>query len=122
MKKLFNLVYELLMFLADLTGFSYKEVNIIIWYIIIPLSWAVLLDKIVKKQYFKLSLLLVIITTFIIIDSFSEFSEMLFNTSADFLRSFNALGSNYTNSSVIICILIPIIIYYFLIKKAYFVK
>lgn len=38
MEFVFNLVYYFLMFLSRVTGFSYKEVNIIIWFIIIPFS------------------------------------------------------------------------------------
>lgn len=122
MRTLFNLVYDILMFFSEITGFSYKEVNIIIWYLLIPFSWAYLLDKIINKHYFKLGMTFVIITTLIFIENFSRFCNWLFDLSADFLRSFNALGSNYTVSSVLICIFIPLGMYFILIKKAFFSK
>jgi len=114
------LVYYFLMFLSRVTGFSYKEVNIIIWFIIIPFSWAYLVDKIIKKHIFKSVILLAMLMLLFFIDSFSNFCNWLFDASADFLRSFDKFGSNYTNTSVIICIFIPIVVYVVLIRKAYF--
>lgn len=120
MKTIFKLTYDLLMFLSRVTGFSYKEINVIVWFIIIPLSWAYLIDKIFNKNYVKITLSVLLIITFLFINNFSNFSNYLFDKSAEFLRSFDTLGSNYVNSSVIICLLIPIIIYAFLISKVYF--
>lgn len=122
MKKIFDFVYDVLVFLSDLTGFTYKEINIIIWFILIPLSWTFLLDKIFKIHYYKIAFIILLSITLLSIKSFLEFSNWLFDKSADLLRSFDALGSNYTTSSVLICLLLPILIYYFLIKKAYFNK
>lgn len=122
MKKLFEITYEILMFLSRTTGFSYKEINIIVWFILIPLSWAFLIDKIYKFNYIKILSIIVISITLLFINDFTVFSNWLFNISADFLRSFDSLGSNYTASSVIICVFIPIVIYFLLIKKAYYFK
>ena len=122
MKKLFQITYEILMFFSQLTGFSYKEINIIVWFIIIPLSWAYLIDKIYKFNYLKIITAIVISLTLLFIDDFTVFSNWLFDISADFLRSFNVVGSNYVASSVIVCVLIPIVIYFVLIKKAFFKK
>lgn len=119
LKKIFNLVYDVLIFISNLTGFSYKEVNIIIWYIIIPLFWCILIDKIIKRHYLKIAFTLIVVITLLSVKSFSEFSNQLFDASADFLRSFNAVGSNYTTSSVVICVVIPIAISVYLIKKAF---
>ncbi|MDG5491270.1 hypothetical protein [Psychroserpens sp. SPM9] len=120
MKELFNLTYDCLMGLANLTGFSYKEINIIIWFIIIPLSWTILIDKIKGKHYFKISFLTLSLLTLVLIADFSAFSNSLFDTSADFLRSFDSIGSNYITTSVIICLILPLIIYGLLIRRAYF--
>ncbi|WP_299253757.1 hypothetical protein [uncultured Lacinutrix sp.] len=122
MKKLFEITYEILMFLSRTTGFSYKEINIIVWFILIPFSWAFLIDKIYKFNYIKIISIIVISLTLLFINDFTVFSNWLFDISADFLRSFDSVGSNYTASSVIICVFIPIVIYFLLIKKAYFFK
>ncbi|WP_055436745.1 hypothetical protein [Lacinutrix algicola] len=122
MKDAFKITYEILMYLSRLTGFSYKEINIIVWFIIIPLSWAYLIDKIYKFNYLKIVTSIIISLTLLFTDDFTVFSNWLFDISADFLRSFNVVGSNYIASSVIICVLIPIVIYFVLIKKAFFKK
>ncbi|AUC81815.1 hypothetical protein [Lacinutrix sp. Bg11-31] len=122
MKKLFDITFEILMFLSRATGFSYKEINIIVWFILIPLSWAFLIDKIYKFNYIKIISIIVISITLLFINDFTVFSNWLFDISADFLKGFDSVGSNYTASSVIICVFIPIAIYFLLIKKAYFFK
>lgn len=122
MQKIFKFTYDVLMWLSSLTGFSYKEINIIVWFIIIPFSWALLIDKIIGKHYLKISFSTIIIITLLLINDFSSFSNWLFDKSADFLRGFEFLGIDYIASSVIICVIIPIAVYYILIKKAYFSK
>ena len=122
MREIFNLVYKTLMFIATITGFTYKEVNIIIWFILIPFIWCFLIDKIVKGHYFKVSFLIVVICFLILIEDFNQFSNTLFHQSAEFLRSFNIIGSDYIASSVLICVFVPILIFTILIKRAYFYK
>nr|WP_321227903.1 hypothetical protein [uncultured Psychroserpens sp.] len=122
MKKIFELTYEFLIFLSRITGFSYKEINIIIWFIIIPMSWLFLIDKIKGKHYFKIGFSAIVILVLLFIKDFSESSNRLFDVSADFLRGFNPVGMNYTEASVIICLLVPLIVSVVLIRKAYFKK
>nr|WP_321222581.1 hypothetical protein [uncultured Psychroserpens sp.] len=122
MKKIFELTYEFLMFLSRLTGFSYKEINIIIWFIIIPMSWCLLIEKIRGKHYLKIGFSAIVFLILLFIKDFSEFSNTLFDKSAEFLRSFNTVGMSYTVASVVICLLIPLIVYVVLIRKVYFSK
>ena len=110
------------MFLSRITGFSYKEINIIVWFILIPLSWAFLIDKIKGQHYFKIGFTLITIMALLFIRNFSEFSNQLFDASANFLRSFSPIGMDYTEASVIICLLVPLVVYVVLIRKAYFKK
>ncbi|WP_298420727.1 hypothetical protein [uncultured Kordia sp.] len=122
MQTIFDYTYQLLMIIANFTGFTYKEINIIIWFIIIPLSWIVLLDKIYKQRKLTIIFLLFIIASLLLIPNFTRFCDWLFQQSVNFLNLFNSAGSNYVASSVIICVLIPIIIYVILIRKAFFKK
>lgn len=110
------------MFLSKITGFSYKEINIIIWFIINPMSWLFLIDKIKGKHYFKIGFVAFVILVLLCIKDFLEFSNKLFDMSADLLIGFNPIGMNYTVASVVICLLIPLIVYVVLIRKAYFSK
>lgn len=122
MDSIFKYTYELLMIIVDLTGFTYKEVNIIVWFIIIPLSWMLLLDKIYKQRKLTIIFSIIIVASLLLIPDFTRFSDWLFQKSVDFLNLFNSVGSNYVASSVIICVLIPIVIYIVLIRKAFFIK
>lgn len=117
MNTLFKITYDILKFLETITGFSYREINIIIWFFIIPFSWAILLDILSKKHYFKMGSIAIISTTLLLINDFKSFCNWLFDKSVDFLNVFNAVGSNYIASSVIICVFIPLVIYALLIRK-----
>ena len=117
MDTLFKITYDILKFLETITGFSYREINIIIWFFIIPFSWAILLDILSKKHYFKMGSIAIISTTLLLINDFKSFCNWLFDKSVDFLNVFNAVGSNYIASSVIICVFIPLVIYALLIRK-----
>ncbi|MBG6131539.1 hypothetical protein IWQ47_003142 [Aquimarina sp. EL_43] len=122
MEFLFEITYDFLKFLEKLTGFSYKEINIIIWFFLIPFTWMFLLDKITEKNYFKIGFFAIVLIILITIPDFENFANWSFNSSVDFLNLFNNIGSNYKTSSVVICLLIPLLIYGLLIRKAYFKK
>ncbi len=122
MEALFKVVYDFLKFLEKLIGFTYEEINIIIWYILIPFTWIFLLDKILDNHYLKIAFLLLLTLFLIFIPDFELFALWLFNSSVDFLNLFNDIGSSYKTSSVIVCVFIPICIYFALIRKAYFSK
>lgn len=117
----FDLTYNFLKYLERVTGLSYEEINVIIWFIGIPFSWSILIDKIYQKNYFKIGFTILILAIVSLFD-FENFSKILFNTSVDFLIFFNVFGSTYKTTSVIICLCIPFLIYVFLIRKVYFNK
>jgi hypothetical protein len=60
--------------------------------------------------------------TLIIIRDFSKSCNQLFDVSAQFLKGFNPVGMDYNVASVVICLLVPLIVYVVLIKKTYFSK
>jgi hypothetical protein len=108
---IFKFVADSLSFLANKTGLTYNEINIILYYFIIPFSWLFLLDIILDIHYLKVSF--VVFTSGFIVGcrDFKSFSDRLFDKSVTFLNYFNKSGSNYILSSVFICILVPILIY-----------
>ena len=110
--KIFNLVVDILEKAASALGLTYNEINIILYYFIIPLSWTLLLDRFLGKP----------ITTLILIGAwavllvckgreFRNWCDWAFDRSVDFLKWFNRLGGNYELNSVVICVIIPIMIY-----------
>jgi len=111
---IFSRVENALSVLAQNLNLTYNQINIIVYYMLIPFSWLVMLDMINNSYYFTLGFLLVILGFFVGCRNFRDYSDWLFTKSV-FLDSFNKYGSNYTLSSVVICVFIPIIIYSVLI-------
>ena len=108
MNKIFIVVRDILVWLANISGFSYMAVNIIVYYFVIPFIYFIILDQILGAHYFKISFLIIISVTLLRISDFELFSDWLFRKSADFLRSFSSIGMNYTVASVVICVFIPL--------------
>lgn len=104
--KIFWIVANSLDWLSKKLGITYNEINIITYYILIPLVWVIMLDFIIKLPIFTILFLLTWGIIFFRIDSFKNFCDKLFRLSQDFILFFG----NYYSWSVIICVLIPIII------------
>ena len=104
--------------IAKLTGATYNEVNIIVYYLLIPLSWAAMIDYITKIPF--LSIMYVVgWIIFLWKDpmKFRDRCDWAFMKSVDFLLLFKKIGWNYIVSSVIICVVVPILIYLELIFR-----
>ena len=98
--------------IAKLTGATYNEVNIIIYYLLIPLSWAAMIDYITKMPFLSIMYFIAWIV-FLWKDpmKFQDRCDWVFIKSVDFLLLFKKIGWNYVVSSVIICVIIPLLIY-----------
>ena len=115
----FRLVANALSYIAKKTKITYNEINIIVYYFIIPFTWLIMLDYILKIHYLKAFFIVVSLIFLISYKKFSNFSDWLFKKSVNFLNSFNRFGISYVASSVLICVLLPIIIYTILIFLMY---
>jgi hypothetical protein len=109
--RVFQIVAASLYGMARATGLTYNEVNILVYYFLIPLSWIVMLDQIFQVHYLKISFVLVCIGFYLGCRDFRKYSDWLFAKSVDFLNLFNRVGSNYIASSVWICVALPLLIY-----------
>ena len=89
MNKIFIIVKDFLIALASISGFSYKAINIIVFYYIIPFIFVLFIDQIYKIHYFKISFILVLTILTILINDFEKFSIWLFKKSENFLNSFS---------------------------------
>ena len=110
MDKIFNVIYTGLVKISALIGFSYKETNIIIYYYVIPVIFAILIDYKIGTHLFKASALIVLIVAFLFINDFTLFSNSLFDASVKFLESFKVIGWDYTVASVLVCVITPIVL------------
>ena len=108
----FRKVADALLYWASVIGITYNEINIIVYYLLIPLTWTIMFDCWIGCP----------ITTYALIfiwfgikigtwGRFREWSDWAFIRSVDFLNYFNRWDGNYVLNSVIICVLVPIVIY-----------
>ena len=97
---------------AQRLGITYNEINILVYYLLIPLTWTIMVDILIGLPIATTALLLVWagikIGTW---GHFSEWCDWAFMSSVDFLNYFNRWGGNYILNSVVICVAIPILIY-----------
>ena len=112
MMPIFAVVAGLEHVIAKLTGSTYNEVNIIVYYLLIPLSWAVMVDYITKLPFLTPMYILALIV-FLWKDpmKFRDRCDWAFMKSVDFLLLFKRIGWNYIVSSVIICVVVPVLVY-----------
>ena len=108
MKIIFIIVRDLLIYFSKITNRSYNEINIIIYYYIIPFIYLALIDYKLDTHILKTSFVILGLTSIMLIKDFNHFSNQLFIKSVKFLQSFEVVRWNYVVSSVIICVIIPI--------------
>lgn len=114
--RIFGAVADALVAVGGLTGLTYNEVNVLLYYLAVPLSWGVMLDVWLRKPIFGPAVLLIWIgIIFAVRRSFSSWCDRVFDASVNFLNWFNQFGGNYVLNSVIICVLVPVAIYGLLI-------
>ena len=116
MLPIFAVVAGVEVLIAKLTGTTYNEVNIVVYYLLIPLSWTVMIDYLMKLPLLTpLFVLAWIIFLWKDPMKFRDRCDWAFEKSVDFLLWFKRIGWNYVVSSVIICVVIPILVYCLLI-------
>jgi hypothetical protein len=110
-KTIFRIVAGALWLMGRVTGRTYNEMNIIVYYFMIPYSWLLMLDAILEFHYCAIIGGVVYFLLWSAIKNFRSFSDHLFDLSVKFLNLFNKYGSNYVASSVWICVAVPLVIY-----------
>jgi hypothetical protein len=113
---IFKLVADWLNKLAKVTGLTYNQINVLVYYFFIPLSWFVLLDYYFSFYNLTIGFLIFIVGFKVGCKNFREFSDALFMKSVHFLNYFNRFGSNYQKSSVWICVSLPLLVYILIIN------
>ncbi len=113
--RIFHLVANLLLFIGKKTGLTYNEVNIIIYYFLIPLTWCLMLDVILDTFYLTIGWGVFVLGFLAACRDFKAYADWLFGKSVDFLNLFNKIGSSYNTTSVWICVALPFMVYSILI-------
>ena len=112
MNYIFYLVAQSLLIIGKWTHLTYNEINVIVYYLIIPLSWCIMGDYILRHPY--LSIACILTWVYLLIknhDCFTAWCDKVFGASVEFLLWFGRIGWNYTVASVIICVVVPILVY-----------
>jgi hypothetical protein len=107
MNLIFRIVADSLNGIASITGFTYNEINIIAYYLVLPFIYVALMDRIFKKHFLKIAYAAIWVALIIFIPDFRVFSDVLFHRSVDFLLLFGHVGLNYVAASVVICVILP---------------
>ena len=93
-------------------GITYNEIKILVYYLVIPLTWTIMVDLLIGMPLTTMALLCVWagirIGTW---GRFTEWCDWVFMYSVDFLNYFNRWGGNYVLNSVVICVVVPMLIY-----------
>lgn len=111
---IFALVTIILAGIARLMKLTYNTINILVYYLLIPLSWAYMGDKIIDWNipWLTIGWTSVWLAIFITCKrSFQIWCDGVFQKSVEFLLWFKRLKWNYYVASVYICVWLPIIIY-----------
>jgi len=107
MNLVFQIVAGSLNWIASATGFTYNEINIIAYFIILPFVYVALIDRILKRHFLKVAYIVAWVVLILFIKDFRAFSDVLFKYSVDFLLLFGRVGLNYVAASVVICVVLP---------------
>ena len=106
--KTFYVVAKVLFRIAEKTGLTYNEVNILVYYLLIPLTWTIMLDIILRMPITTPWFLLAWVGIFIATrGAFRQWCDKVFVLSQQFIKFFG----EYVKYSVVICVIVPIIIY-----------
>jgi hypothetical protein len=111
---IFQAVAKGLYYSGTLINLGYNEMNILVYFVIIPLIWAYMIDKIFRFHYVKLTIMLVILFCVVTINNLSAFCDDLFYACVIFLNLFRPIGIDYVAASVFFCVVLPIAFHVFL--------
>lgn len=93
-------------------GITYNEINILVYYLLIPLTWTIMVDLLIGLPLTTMALLCVWVGISIgTWGRFSEWCDWAFMRSVDFLNYFNRWGGNCVLNSVVICVVVPVLVY-----------
>jgi hypothetical protein len=105
---IFSAVQQFLEWVAKITHRTYHEVNIIVYYFLIPLTWTLMIDYIFSLPFiFSIAYSLFCISVTLSRKNFRKFCDGLFYKSANFIERFG----DYYLFSVLLCVGLPLVIY-----------
>ena len=101
---------------ANFLGISYNEANILVYFVIVPMVWAWMVDRAYRTHVLKASYATVVLATVLVSGNVSELCDTLFMACVYFLYLFKPIGIGYVASSVIFCVILPVIFHVWLVR------
>ena len=110
---IFNQTALALVKAAQKLNLTYNEVNIIVYYMIVPLTWCIMLDFILSCWPWMSVVWLALCVAVIWWHrkDFSQWCNWAFQKSVNFLLWFHHIGWDYYKASVIVCVVVLLLIY-----------
>jgi len=90
-----------------LDGLTYEEINVLVYFILVPVPYLYILDIKIGGHYLILGFLVFAAAVGFCVRPFSRLSSILFSRSVRLLESFHAVGLNYVQASVVTCVIVP---------------
>ena len=115
-KETFSAVAYGLIKMANFLGISYNEANILVYFVVIPMIWAWMIDKAYRTHVVKASYAILVMTMVLISGDVSKLCDTLFMVCVYFLYLFKPIGIGYMTSSVIFCVVLPVIFHIWLMR------
>ncbi len=119
MKFVFDIVEGFLTWVAASTGFTYNQVNIIVYFMLIPFVYLALVDHILRCHVAKVAFVFLWIGMLTSGVGFRSQSDRLFEASVQFLRIFRHVGMGYVVASVVFCVVVPLVVLAVLVCMAF---
>ena len=104
------------MHMANFLGISYNEANILVYFVLIPMVWAWMIDRTHRSHAVKISYAMLVMAVVLIGGNVSELCDTMFMVCVYFLCLFEPIGIGYMTSSVIFCVILPVIFHIWLVR------
>ena len=109
MRAFFFQVAYFLLGLAEWVGLTYHEVNVVVFYGLVPFVAGALVD--LRRRKFRFAPAWAAVCAVVALahrHDFSAWSDAVFARSVAFLKAFSVLGWSYETASVVVCVVAPL--------------
>ena len=104
---LFLIVAKVLYRIAELTKLTYNQINVLLYFFLLPFLYLAILDYHFDFHYLKAASVFTILGFIFGCRDFVDYSDWLFTKSVKFLQFFKRYGMSYESTSVWICVVLP---------------
>lgn len=101
---------------ANFLGISYNEANILVYFVVIPMTWAWMIDRSYRTHLSKCLYASAVAAVLLACSDWSMLCDALFMVCVKFLYLFKPIGISYVQSSVIFCVIVPVVIHLCLLR------